>query len=295
MRSMSGPAVLAARGQVPGKVGPALLLGAVGELGVDKSSLAMDRTNTPAVVGRVGSGAYTGYAIAGPVGALVAAASAGIGTFSTWRIRKLVVAATGLPDPVIAAAEDILCYAAAAAATLGVDEGDPRDAVEVAQVSTAVGSHPPQPSRWGNAGKGLISGVVGTAVMTIAQGAEFVLTSAEPSDAPASVADLAARRLALGRLKRRDKPKANQGMHWVYGISWGVPYGIFAADSKLRPEVTGPVFGLVVWLVALGQQPAVGVAEVPWKRSLQSLGSEALFHVVYGVGAGAAMRALRNT
>jgi hypothetical protein len=295
MRSMSGPAVLAARGQISGRARTALLLGASGELAVDKSSVAVDRTEIPALVGRIGSGAYTGNAVAGPVGALVAAASAGIGTYSTWRIRKLVVAATGLPDPVVAAAEDIVAYAMAAAATHGVDEDEPRDAVEVSQVASAVGERPRRPSALRNAGKGLIAGLAGTAAMTIAQGAEFVLTSAEPSDAPATVADKASRKLGLGRIKRRNKPKANQGMHWLYGTSWGVPYGIFAANSKLRPELSGPAFGLVVWVVGLGQQPALGVADPPWKRSLQSLSSEALFHVVYGVGAGAALRVLRNT
>lgn len=272
-----------------------LLLAAAGELGMDKSPLTVNRTALPALLGRVGSGAYTGNAVAGRAGALAAVASAGIGTYSTFRIRKLAVAATGLPDPVVAAVEDVICYATAAAATRNLHEGEPRDAVDVAQASTAVGSQPPRTSLLKNAGKGLVAGVAATAAMTIAQGAEFVLTAAEPSDAPATVADKAVRKLGAGRIKRRDMPRANQGMHWAYGISWGIPYGIFAADSRLRPEVTGPVFGLVVWLVALGQQPAVGVAEVPWKRSLQSLSSEALFHVVYGIGAGAAMRALRNT
>jgi hypothetical protein len=295
MRSMSGPAVLAARGQVPGKARVALLVGASGELAVDKSSVAVDRTEIPALLGRIGSGAYTGNVVAGPVGALVAAVSAGVGTYSTWRIRKLVVSATGLPDPVVAAAEDILAYAAAAAATHGVDEDAPRDVVEVSQVTSAVGPPPRRPSVLSNAGKGLLAGLAGTAVMTVAQGAEFVLTKAEPSDAPATVADKASRKLGLGRIKRRNKAKANQGMHWLYGTSWGIPYGIVAANSKLRPEVSGPAFGLVVWVVGLAQQPAVGVADPPWKRSLQSLGSEALFHVVYGVGAGAALRVLRNT
>lgn len=271
-----------------------MLLGAAGELAVDKSSIAVDRTQIPALIGRIGSGAYTGNAVAGPIGALAAAVSAGVGTYSTWRIRKLVVAATGLPDPVVAAAEDILAYAAAAASTHGVDADEPRDAVEVAQVTSAVGN-PPRSSVIKDAGKGLIAGLVGTATMTVAQGAEFVLTGAAPSDAPATVADRASRKLGLGRIKRRNKPKANQTVHWLYGTSWGIPYGIFASNSKLRPELTGPAFGLAVWIVALGQQPVVGVAEPPWKRSLQSLGSEALFHVVYGIGAAAALRALRNT
>jgi hypothetical protein len=291
---MSGPATLAARGQLSGKPRAALLLAASGELAVDKSPAAIDRTEIPALLGRIGSGAFTGNAVAGPVGALVAAATAGVGAYSTWRIRKLVVTATGLPDPIVAGFEDILCYAAAAAATRGVDTDEPRDAVEVAQVSSALGT-PRRPSVFENAGKGLVAGLIGTATMTLAQGAEFVLTSAAPSDAPATVADKAKRKLGLGRIKRGDRPKANQGMHWFYGTSWGIPYGIFAANSRVRPELTGPALGLVVWLVGLGQQPAAGVAEPPWERSLQSLASEATFHIIYGVGAGAGLRILRNT
>jgi hypothetical protein len=68
-----------------------------------------------------------------------------------------------------------------------------------------------------------------------------------------------------------------------------------ATGAQTRPEVTGPIFGLIVWGVGLAQQPALGVAEPPWQRSLQSLASEALFHTIYGVGAGATLRVLRNT
>jgi uncharacterized membrane protein YagU involved in acid resistance len=82
-------------------------------------------------------------------------------------------------------------------------------------------------------------------------------------------------------------------MHWLYGTSWGVPYGLVAASGTAAPEITGPVFGLTVWVVGLIQQPALGVADVPWKRSPRSLAGEALAHLVYGVGAGAAVRALR--
>ena len=130
--------------------------------------------------------------------------------------------------------------------------------------------------------------------MTIAQGAEFVLTDAEPSSSPAIVVDKLKRRAGQGRLKRQHRRAANQAMHWLYGISWGVPYGIVAGHSKVAPEVSGPVFGLLVWGAALAHEPALGLADVPWKRSLQSLGSEALFHLVYGLGAGAAMRAIVN-
>lgn len=40
--------------------------------------------------------------------------------------------------------------------------------------------------------------------------------------------------------------------------------------------------------------PALCVADLPWKRSPTSLAGEGLFHLVYGAGAGAALRALRS-
>ena len=72
---------------------------AAGELAVDKTPRATDRTAPPAVAGRVLSGAQTGHAIAGAPGAVAAAVAAAAGTFPTWRALKLVVDTTGLPDP----------------------------------------------------------------------------------------------------------------------------------------------------------------------------------------------------
>ena len=78
------------------------------------------------------------------------------------------------------------------------------------------------------------------------------------------------------------------------GSAWGIPYGVVAADGGVPPEVSGPVFGLLVWSAGLAELPALGVADPPWKRSPASLASEALFHVLYGIGAGATIRALRG-
>lgn len=75
----------------------------------------------------------------------------------------------------------------------------------------------------------------------------------------------------------------------------GDPLRSRSAAGDIPPEVSGPVFGLLVWGAGLAELPALGVAEPPWNRSLRSLASEALFHVVYGLGAGAAVRALRGS
>jgi uncharacterized membrane protein len=289
MRTFAGPAMLAAHGRITGKPRIAVLAAAAGELAMDKSPKATDRTDLPAVIGRTVAAAYTGREIAAVPGAAAGALSAFAGSYASWRARGLVVATTGLPDPVVGVGEDFLAMAFAAIGTRPDAEPEP------AEDSLTHEAPEPQPrSLLRELGTGVFAGVVGTAAMTIAQGAEFVLTDAEPSSSPAHVVDRLKRKAGQGRLKRKHRRVANQAMHWIYGTSWGVPYGVVASHTTLPPELSGPIFGLLVWGAALAHEPALGLADVPWKRSLESLGSEAFFHLVYGIGAGAAVRAVRN-
>jgi hypothetical protein len=293
MRTFAGPAMLAAHGRIGGRPRIAVALAGAGELAMDKSPLATDRTDLPALAGRVAAGAYTGREVAGAPGAAAGSIAAAVGTYATWRARGLIVERTGLPDPVVAVGEDLLAYGLAAASTRSdPDDPDHIDSDTDAPPSQDDRERRQAPTVLRSAGIGLLAGLAGTAAMTIAQGAEFVLTDAEPSSTPADVADKLKRRAGRGRLKRRHRRAANQGMHWLYGTSWGVPYGFLAGGGGVPPEVSGPVFGLLVWGAGLVELPALGVADPPWKRSPASLASEALFHVVYGIGAAAAVRAL---
>jgi uncharacterized membrane protein len=117
MRSTAGPALLAARGRFSGRRRAAILLATVGEVIGDKTPAVTDRTAPPALAGRVVSGAYTGGVIGGPGGAAIAALIAGTGTFATYRVRAEIVRRSGLPDPVVAVAEDVVALVAAAVAT----------------------------------------------------------------------------------------------------------------------------------------------------------------------------------
>jgi len=117
MRSSAGAAALAARGRITGPARVATLLACAGELVLDKTPVAIDRIDRSAVGGRIATGAYSGRAIAGPVGLVAGAAAAFAGSYATWRARKLVVEATGLPDPVVAVGEDLLALGGAAIAT----------------------------------------------------------------------------------------------------------------------------------------------------------------------------------
>ena len=117
MRSTSGPAALALRGRVRGRLRTALLVAAVGELVVDKLPFAPNRTEPPAWAGRIITGAITGAAVAGPAGAGAAGLAAGAGTYVNFRLRGQLPTLLRRPDAVIALGEDAICLAALAFAT----------------------------------------------------------------------------------------------------------------------------------------------------------------------------------
>src|SRR5579875_3845363 len=126
MRTFAGPGMLAARGRIEGRPRLLVLLAGTGELAGDKAPVAPPRTGIPALIGRIGSGAYTGREVAGLPGAAAGSIAAAVGTFATWRARGLVVEATGLPDPLVGVAEDMLAYGLGAVATRpAIDEDEP--------------------------------------------------------------------------------------------------------------------------------------------------------------------------
>lgn len=277
MRTFTPAALLAVRGRIGGRARPALLVAALGELGQDKTPFARERNDLPSTAARVGSGALCGNAVAGPAGAAAGAVSAVAGTFATYRARRLVRRATGLPDPVIAVAEDVVAISLAAIATREAPaeetEADPAPATEPVLRSAA---------------RGLAAGLAGTAAMTVAQGAYYQATGAEPSSVPRQVADRALKAAGRGKVPKRHRTAANLGMHWLYGTSWGIPLGLFAR----QPEVSGLTFGTVVWGASLVQLPALGLAPPVWKMEPFHVALDAGFHLVYGLGAAAALRAL---
>jgi uncharacterized membrane protein len=91
-----------------------LVAGAVGEVIGDKMPKTPNRIAFPALLGRIGAGAFVGFAFGTTTksgksdlrieGAIVGAVGALVGTYVAWAARKAV--STVLPDPVVALAED---------------------------------------------------------------------------------------------------------------------------------------------------------------------------------------------
>ena len=137
--------------------------------------------------------------------------------------------------------------------------------------------------------RGLLAGAAGTAAMTAAQTAYYKATGGEPSSAPAE----AGRRIIRGLLERQVPEGAdgalNTGMHVLYGTSWGGLLGLAAAGR--RPGV-GILFGLTVWAASLVELPAMKLAPPVWEYERKTLASDIGFHLVYGVTAATAYKAL---
>jgi uncharacterized membrane protein len=126
LRSLSGPAFVsraASRGDLDldrtvfaflgsPRIFKTLVLMELGELFGDKLPATPSRTSLPPLLGRAASGALAGAAVfvsegrSATIGAALGSTAAIAAAFAGERLRALTVEKTGLPDPVVAVAED---------------------------------------------------------------------------------------------------------------------------------------------------------------------------------------------
>ncbi len=147
----------------------------------------------------------------------------------------------------------------------------------------------------GAVARGLVAGAAGSGLMTAVQTAYYKATGTEPSSTPGEVG----RRIVEGVLQREVPEERmnllNQGMHWLYGTLWGIPYALVSGSRRSpEPVARGAVaLGLAVWGASLVQLPAMKLAPPVWKYPPQQLAMDSGFHLVYGLGTALAFRALR--
>lgn len=147
----------------------------------------------------------------------------------------------------------------------------------------------------GAVARGVAAAAAGTAAMTGVQTAYYKAKDIEPSSTPAEVA----KRIVEGVL-RREVPEErmsalNQAMHWFYGSSWGLLYGIAAGSSRTPAPVlaSGTALGLGVWSASRTQMAAMQIAPPPWQDPPSSLAMDVGFHLVYGLAGATVFRVLR--
>jgi hypothetical protein len=141
--------------------------------------------------------------------------------------------------------------------------------------------------------RGVAAGLVGTGAMTLAQLAAARLrgqplgTSVPGSwadaPAPAQVVKRAADAVGEGhRLTKDDVPLLANTMHWTYGTTLGVLYGLAARLLRPRPLLGGLGFGVGVWSAAYVQLVPLGIYELPWRYPVEELALDLSYHLVYG-------------
>ncbi len=290
LRTMAAPAGLAARGRWGSAARIAVLTAAAGEMTADKLPFVPPRSDPPALAGRAIAASLVGREIAGAAGAGAAAAGSLASTYASERLRSMIGAKTGIPDPALGVAEDALAVLVAMRATRPADDNS--GAPETPQVSE------PEPdartSPVISAGRGLAAAAVGTAAMTSVQTAYLKLTGGAPSSAPEQVG----RRIIEGalnkRVPRQRRPALNQTMHALYGTTWGIPFGLVVGSLRRRRSATlsGAALGLTAWILSLAELPALGLAPAPWRQPAGSLAGDALMHLVFGAATAATFNAL---
>jgi hypothetical protein len=88
-------------------------------------------------------------------------------------------------------------------------------------------------------------------------------------------------------------PALSNVMHWAYGVSWTVAYGVLArALNPRRPLWHGPAFGAAVWSSDYVALPLAGVYKPIWKYDARTLYEDLSAHVVFGTAGDAALRLL---
>lgn len=137
-------------------------------------------------------------------------------------------------------------------------------------------------------GRGLLSGLAGTAAMTVSSTVEMKLRHRAASAAPAKAAE---RVLGIAPDDQAAEARLANLVHWSYGTLWGVARAV-VGSAGVRGTVMAPVLHFAaVWGASLLALPALQVAPPIWRWSREEIAIDVLHHAVYVAAADAAYRA----
>ena len=133
---------------------------------------------------------------------------------------------------------------------------------------------------------GMAAGAAGTAVMTLGEQLEQLVTGRPDSYVPSRTLQ----RL-LGRRRARDDWALNHAMHWGTGISVGTLRGVMAA-AGLRGPWASAMFSVVRLTTDQTLENATGVGSPPWTWPRDELVIDLTHKAVYAFATGAVADAL---
>lgn len=146
---------------------------------------------------------------------------------------------------------------------------------------------------------GLVGGLIGAAVMsaghamiTTMMGREPAPVAAQEEDATVKIADRLSRTVRGRPLAEKEKPDAGNLVHYGFGASMGLLYGVAALAVPAVTVGAGAGFGAVVWLGAhVIVTPALGLARSPLQQPPRKEAIELVLHIAYGLTVGLVRRA----
>ncbi len=138
---------------------------------------------------------------------------------------------------------------------------------------------------------GLLSGAIGTAVMTVAQLIEMNVTQRAPSGVPGEVGA----RLAGRKLDDLEHAGGfNQMMHWGHGTLMGAVRGLLAIPIGAWALATAVFFGLL-WVGDVIIYRVLHVSDWPWRWEADGLARDVGFKLLYVVATSAAFAVLTSS
>ena len=152
--------------------------------------------------------------------------------------------------------------------------------------------------------RGLGAGLAGTVCMTALQEVMAARrrraralagsgNGSQPEDpwtnapAPAKLARMVVEGVTGRRVPAERIPLFTNAVHWGYGTSMGVVYGLAQRARKARPALDGPLFGLGVWVSSYATLVPLGLYEWPWHYRAGAIAKDVSYHLVYGSGVAA--------
>ena len=132
------------------------------------------------------------------------------------------------------------------------------------------------------AGKGLVAGAVGVAVMTLGEKVEQAFTHRPNSLVPAHTLE---RLLGLPSKPDGQRRGFNLAMHWSQGIALGALRGVMA-EGGLRGPWASAMFMVVRLTADQTQENITGVGAPPWTWPRSELLTDLLHKGIYGFATG---------
>ncbi len=116
--------------------------------------------------------------------------------------------------------------------------------------------------------------------------------SYEQAAAPAQVGRRVVEGLFDVQLKPHTAGFTTNVVHWMTGIGWGALHGLVVGSTPSAGARFGLATGTTAWLASYVVLPLAKLYKPMWEYDAVTLGRDLSAHLVFGLGTGAAFRAL---